>query len=261
MSICASQFRSGRTGPHPDPLPEYRERGQSRGAATRSGLTFAELVIGMMVTALVAAAVAAVLTSVSQGWQNSREIETQTSLSSQGMSRINKTIRTVRQIGAIRAGGINSSPGQPAAALVWRGDFNEDGKIQFSELALLEHDPSGDADFEIPSNALVWWQVEYPSNWSDEEKAADDSIVSDASFYNDSEIDAFRTNFTTLIQPTVMALEVSAVQLARVDSQSTLRPALEYVLKFQDSQDSNITQIKYGRTTLRGPGALAAGYP
>src|SRR5687768_10765159 len=134
---------------HEENAHTRRRRRAYSGALTRAGLTFVELVIGMMVTALVAAAVAAVLTAVSQGWQNSREIETQTSMSSQGMTRLNRTLRNVRQIGAVRAGAITGSPGQPAAALLWRGDFNEDGDIQFSELALLEHDPNGDADFEL----------------------------------------------------------------------------------------------------------------
>jgi len=223
-------------------------------------MTLVELMIGMMITALVAAAVAAMLLSVSRGWANSQDIDTQTAITSQGMMRIHKIMRDSRQIGAFRAGGLTGTPAHPAAVLIWRGDLNGDDKIQFSELGLIEHEPSGDAANQIPANALVYWTVKFPSTMTDLEKATNDSVIAEASLYSDAEIDLFRTGFVLFVKPSVVALNAPAVQINRVDSQTTVRPALEYAVKFQEA-DSSGTTVKYGRTTLRAPAKLGAGYP
>ena len=224
------------------------------------GLTVIELVIGMTITTMVAGAVAAVLTSVSQGWTHSQDIQTQTSLTTQSLMRVNRVVRDCKQIGATRAGGISGTVTTPAAALIWRADLNSDEQIQFSELALLEHDPDGDSPNDIPLHAIVWWTVQFPAGWTSAQKAAADSIISDASLYSDAEITAFRNNFSALVKPSVLATDVHKMKLLRIDSSSTVRPALEYVLKFLDDASGD-ESTKYGRTTLRAPAKLPAGYP
>ena len=215
----------------------------------RRGLTFVELVIGMAITAMVAVAVSAVMTSTSRGWEHSREIEQQTSQTSMTMVRINKVLRNAKQIGAVRVGGISGGVGQPATVLFWKADLNRDGKIQFSELAMLEHDPDGDAGEQIPAKSVVYWEVKYPAAWTTAQKQANDFEISQDTLRSDSEISPFRTGFPTLVRPSVLATGVAAVELHRIDSPTTLRPALEYMLKF----DNGGEVTKYGRTTLRAP--------
>jgi Tfp pilus assembly protein PilW len=223
-------------------------------------MTLVELVIGMLITALVAAAVAAMLMAVSRGWANSQDIDTQSTITSQAMLRINKIMRDSRQIGAFRAGGLTGSPAHPAAVLIWRSDLNGDNKIQFSELGLIEHEPNGDALNHIPANAIVFWSVQFPSTMTDLEKLTNDSVLAEASLYSDSEIDLFRTGFLLFVKPTVLTVNAPAVQINRIDSQATIRPALEYAMRFQEP-DNSATTVKYGRTTLRAAAKLGAGYP
>ena len=230
-----------------------------RGIGVRKGLTFVELVIGMTITALIAAAVATFLVSVSRGWAYSSAVQTQSTVSSQVMLRLNKLVKDAKQIGAFRAGGISGTVTTPAAVLFWRGDLNGDDKIQFSELAVIQHDPDGDAGNEIPTDAIVYWSVQYPSAWSSAQKASNDFDISDASFYNDGEITQFITNFPDVVKPSLIARDITRLQLNRIDSSSTVRPALEYALKLTDADGVETT--KYSRTTLRAPAKLATGYP
>jgi len=53
---------------------------QKKHLSLRAGLTVVELVIGMTITAMVGAAVAAFFTSVSEGWTHNAHVQTQTSL-------------------------------------------------------------------------------------------------------------------------------------------------------------------------------------
>jgi hypothetical protein len=46
--------------------------------------------------------------------------------------------------------------------LIWKGERNLDNKIQFSELALLEFDPS--------DGKLRYYEVNYPASWTDAQK-------------------------------------------------------------------------------------------
>ncbi len=77
--------------------------------------------------------------------------------------------------------------------------------------------------------------------------------LADDAIYSDSEIDTFKAMSNVAATPEVTGL--TAVQFHRIDSASTVRPALEYVLTFEEDGESI---VKYGRTTCRDAAELPA---
>ena len=215
----------------------------------RRGLTFVELVIGLAITAMVAGAVSAVMTAVSRGWQQGREADTGTSRSTVSVLRIQKILRSAKQIGACRVGALNGTPSQAAAVMIWKGDLNGDGKVQLSETALLEHQPNSDPD----SAQIVYWEVNYPTSWNTAQKQAADSTLADDAIYDGTQIDTFKTLST--VHSTAQATRVTAAEFHRIDSATAVRAGLEFALKFD--QDGQAT-VKYGRTTSRTAATLPA---
>jgi len=211
-------------------------------------MTFAELVIGLTITTMIAGAVAALMMSVSTGWKNSRTVEQGTTHSTQTMIRLQKLLRSAKQIGACRVGSISSTPAQAAAVLLWKGDLNGDYKVQFSELALIEH--------QLANNTVVYWDVSFPSTWTSSQKQAADSTLADNSIYDTAQIDSFKT--LANVRSTTYAAHVTAAEFHRIDSDTATRPTLEYDLKFLESGS---TIIKYGSTSSRSSTTRPTGAP
>jgi prepilin-type N-terminal cleavage/methylation domain-containing protein len=218
-------------------------------AAKKRGLTLVELVLGLVVVSMVAGATGAMMTAVGAGWAHGNQVEVSTSVSTQAMVRIQKILRAAKQIGVCRTGGISGSPSQSAAVLIWKGDINGDGHIQVSELALIEHQSSAN-----PASAqLVCWELVFPSTWTTAQKQAQDLTLADDAIYSDAEIDSFKA--TTNVRAAGIVTCVTAAEFHRIDSSGTVRPALEYALKFNKD---GVVIVKYGRTTSRTPAALPA---
>ncbi len=215
----------------------------------KRGLTLVELVIGLVVLSMVAGATSALMTAVGIGWTHGNQIEVGTSLSTQAMVRIQKILRAAKQIGACRMGAISGSPSQAAAVLVWKGDLNRDGKVQASELALIEHQSNADPDIA----QLVCWEISYPTTWTSAQKQTADVTMVDDAIYADSEITSFKAMANVRAAGIVTC--VTAAEFHRIDSSSTVRPALEYALKFNKD---GMEIVKYGRSTSRTPATLPA---
>jgi type II secretory pathway component PulJ len=113
----------------------------SRRAAGRTAFTLGELVIGIAMTAMVGAALAAFTMSVSQAWTANERIEASATIANGAMARTGALFRRSLAVGAYRPGSLDNSDPQSAAVLVWRADLNGDGRIQLSELELLVFDP------------------------------------------------------------------------------------------------------------------------
>jgi Tfp pilus assembly protein PilW len=222
-----------------------------RNIRLRAGLTFVELMIGLVITSMVAAAVGAVMVSTGQGWTASQTSQQNSALTSQSILRIQKILRSAKQIGTTRTGSISSNPAQTAAVMLWKGDVNSDGKIQFSELAMIEHHyDSADAD----NCTILYWDVSFPSAWTTAAKQAADSTMADNCIYDANVIETFKTMAN--VHSTVSATNVINAQFKRIDSSSKVRPLFEYAFKFQRD---GVTTIKYGTTTLRTPTTMPAG--
>src|SRR4051812_41881440 len=90
------------------------------------GFTFVELMIGMVVTALVMTALAALMGAVAQGWRQNATVAASTNLSAQAHLRLQKCLKGVHLIGAVRTGSLDGTSPTNAAMLLWKADSHYD---------------------------------------------------------------------------------------------------------------------------------------
>src|SRR5687768_1051839 len=193
----------------------------------RSAFTLMELVIGMMVTGLVMAAVAALLSAVAQGWEQSGHTQAMSTFRVQAHARVQKILKSAKQIGAVRAGSIAGNY-QPAGLMLWAGDANGDNKVQFSELGLLVHE----GGVGTTSGYVAYYDVAYPANWTAVQRtAADTPALADDEIYSDENIDTFRS--LAHVRMTLLASNVIGAVFTRTDGANVTRPTLDYILKFE----------------------------
>jgi hypothetical protein len=217
----------------------------------RAAFTLMELIMGMIITGLVMAAIAALLSAVAMGWEQSGKSQTSSIHRVQTHARIQRILKGVKQLGAIRAGSINGNA-TPAAVMIWKSDNNGDGKVQFSELALLVHEGAVGTE----SGYLSFYDVQYPTSWSAAQRTAADNtppVVTEADVYKDSSIDTFRS--MAYVQKTLVASNLLGVVFTRTDGADLTRPWLDYVLKFDKEND---VHVEYGTTSVRTPSTLPA---
>jgi hypothetical protein len=229
-----------------------RSHPSRRGALRRrAAFTLMELIMGMIITGLVMAAIAALLSAVAMGWEQSGKSQTSSIHRVQTHARIQRILKGVKQLGAIRAGSINGNA-TPAAVMIWKSDNNGDGKVQFSELALLVHEGAVGTE----SGYLSFYDVQYPTSWSAAQRTAADNtppVVTEADVYKDSSIDTFRS--MAYVQKTLVASNLLGVVFTRTDGADLTRPWLDYVLKFDKEND---VHVEYGTTSVRTPSTLPA---
>ena len=207
--------------------------------------------MGMIITALVMGAIAALLSAVAMGWEQSGQTQSSSVYRVQAHVRLQRILKGVKQLGATRKGSINGNT-TPAAVMVWKGDDNLDGKVQFSELGLLVHEGLvGTSD-----GYLSFYDVAYPTYWTAAQRTAADNtppVVTQADVYKDSSIDTFRT--MAYVRKTVVARNLVGVAFTRTDGADITRPSLDYVLKFDKDND---IQVEYGTSSVRTPSTLPA---
>ena len=208
--------------------------------------------MGMIVTGLVMAAIAALLSAVAMGWEQSGKSQANSVHRVQTHARIQRILKGVKQLGAVRIGSVDGTATPPAAVMIWKSDDNGDGKPQFSELALLVHEGA----VGTVGGYLSFYDVVYPSSWSLEQRAAADNtppVITEADVYKDSSIDTFRT--MTHVRKQLVASNLVGVVFTRRDGASITRPSLDYVLRF--NKDSDV-HVEYGTTAVRTPSTLPA---
>jgi hypothetical protein len=211
-----------------------------------------ELVMGMIVTGLVMSAIAALLSAVAMGWEQSGNSQANSVHRVQAHARIQRILKGVKQLGTVRPGSVSGTTSLPAAVMLWKSDDNADNKVQFSELALLVHEGTPGT----PQAYVSFYDVAYPSSWSAEQRAAADSappVVTEEDVYKDSSIDTFRT--MTYVRKQRVASNVVGVAFTRTDGANITRPSLDYVLKFKKD---NEVHVEYGTTAVRTPSTLPA---
>jgi len=222
------------------------------GRGCRCAFTLMELIMGMIVTGLVMAAIAALLSAVAMGWDQSGKSQTNSVYRVQTHARIQRILKGVKQLGAVRPGSVNGTAILPAGVMIWKSDDNGDNKVQFSELALLVHEGAvGTAD-----GYLSFYEVAYPSSWSQQQRTAADNappVVTQDDVYKDSSIDTFRT--MAYVRKQLVASNLVGVVFTRTDGADISRPSLDYVLKFNKDDD---VRVEYGTTSLRTPTTLPA---
>ena len=202
-----------------------------------------ELMLGMIVTSLIMAAIAGLMTAVSRGWTATSSIEASSNAVCQSHLRLQKLLRASRQIGCTRTGSLDGTALIPAAVMLWTGDTNLDGEVQISEVALVQHDTSADT--------LKLYAVAWPSSWTAVEKSAADTVLDDDDIYGSTAPELFK--LISHVTGSTFINNVTGATFTRRDSYGTVRPSLEYVLKIERGGQ---TETEYGTATLRVPATM-----
>ena len=214
--------------------------GHSAARRAARGFTVMELCFGLIITALVMAAVASFVMAVSQSWRHSDQVETSSMRAWQATVRLGRTVQDARLIGAFHAGDLFSAPAQPAAVLLWATDANGDGKIQGAECAMIEHDP-GQQTLRL-----------YPAGQGDAVV-----VIPWATFTSP----AVLTNFKVGRTSTPIARGIERVRFAPFGTTGiALHPALEYTMKITarganagQTEDQAARLVEYGTCSVRAP--------
>src|SRR4051794_6419052 len=97
---------------------------RSRGHRRRRAMTVVELCIGMVVTAMVLAALGALWYAVAEAWRSTGASQAVASTANQVTLRLETTFRQTRYIINYESGSLDKgSAATPARAFIWRGDF------------------------------------------------------------------------------------------------------------------------------------------
>jgi len=104
-------------------VPTMRRRG-------KSGLTLAELTLGMAVTVVIGGAVATLASALSSAHAATEAFHESLQTGRMSLRRVQAMVRRSKLILAVSSN----------AAVLWDGDANEDGKINPSEVVLLDYD-------------------------------------------------------------------------------------------------------------------------
>jgi Tfp pilus assembly protein PilV len=111
----------------------------------RAGLTFPELIIGMVITAIVLTALAAVTLAVTEQWTNNDGTETLQLQASQIATRVQHYVSSALYIVQVTPGSL-SSPTTPAGVLLWSfqgSPYNANTEALAGELSYIYSDGAG----------------------------------------------------------------------------------------------------------------------
>jgi hypothetical protein len=245
----------------------------------RLGFTFIELMMGIMLTALVMAALSSVCIGVAAGWKQG-ELGRSTWVTGTGVvTQLQRTLRDARYLGYVVPGNASASPAVTASVFYWRGDdFNTaydanpppmetdtndytDGVPQVGEMGLIEFDPT--------AGTLTRYEVQ---NWR-KLTATHHGEFARSLTYADfvtaanaaADFKAILAQFAGAGTATVLARDVTAAEFStiRADDPSLTagRPVIRFTLKLHRSADATrpnapgmtTETVESGSISLRAP--------
>jgi len=181
--------------------------------------------MGLVVFTLVLGAVAGLAVAVGDGWQATEGAQALETASRQAAAQLERTLRAARYVGAASAGRV----------AFWVGDANADGKMQLSEIGLIEHDAA--------ASRLVLYTVAGTSSMA--------ALVCTAGDIGSTQ-DAATFKAIPGCTGRAMAANVSAASFALYNAGSTTQsPVVEFVLTFARGGQA---WTRYGAATLRAEG-------
>lgn len=215
--------------------------------ARRRGMTVIELSMGLLVTGMVMASLAAVWSAVGQTWSNTSSSQ-QVSLSgNQAGLRLEDLLRQSKYICQYTTGSLDGSASTPASVLLWKSDTwsvapatSADGKPQLGELLLIEHSVSDQKIYvyePLASSAM---------------DASQKSRAGGVATWSDLSASTTPTAFKTydFVRKRTLAESVSGASLYAPAQTTNARQAMEFTLKISRS---GMTSVVYGTGALRGP--------
>ncbi len=206
----------------------------------RRGFTMVELIIGMFITAMVLAAMAAVSTAVSNGWQQADSADTAFVTGAQVQTRLAEYFRPAATVAAIQKGTLGSSVG-PATLFFWRLDQTSNanptgnGAIEYNEIGLLRYDPT--------SEELRLYYASDWNSWSASAQSTANSLASTGYINNAGNFAGFMAacpNYRVLMR------NVTGMQINTVSDD---KPLVEFVIELEDAKGQS--SIHYATVTLR----------
>ena len=200
------------------------------------GFTFVELCFGLVITALVMAALATFSLAMSTAWQNAGSSQDILLQANQDVRLLDAKIRPCALTGGWQSGSLDGSASLPAAVLLWTADTNSSSTVNYSEIMLIEHDPA--------TEQINLYQAPVPL-------AVPDTVYSYANVFAQA---SFISTFKDGLAPTVLCRHVVGAQFYVGPADSTIaRPFVEFALTVKSG---NQTQVVYGDATLRAPLAV-----
>src|SRR5436190_314486 len=114
----------------------------------RRAFTFVELCVGLLVCSLIFSAVASFSLAMGRSWEASQTSQASALRAGQIMLRLQKELQTAKAILYCQPGSLTNAAGvTPAQLFIWKTDkvdattLVSDGKMQYSELELIEFTP------------------------------------------------------------------------------------------------------------------------
>jgi type II secretory pathway pseudopilin PulG len=218
----------------------------ARARARARAFTLLELTIGLVVMAMVLGAVSAFSLSVSRAWENSDALQSSSLTCSQVTMRLLNELRTVQGFGAVIAGTATPNTSRaavaPAAVLLWKRDgtsnnnyTDADGKIEYSELELIEYEPSAD---KTTGRSLYTWTATPLID-----------LQMSRTVFNDP---ATIAEFKKIATRRRLASNLDGAKFYVLNGTSTVqRPIFEFALSFV--RDQAVVTTQYGAVSLRVP--------
>ena len=246
-------------------------------APSPRAFTFVELMIGMVITSLVMAALSAVCLATANGWRQGEFTRSGWLSGSGASSQVQRALRDAQYVGYIVSGNVSATPAPRASVFYWRADDfdgddadtdpDNDGKLQIAEMALIEFDPDTRSLLRYETIACDQMTA---SQWNS--AGLDQSNHLRRSDLVDSATAA--EDFKAYLQAsgigvvTVLARNVDAAAFAglRTDEVTvTARPLVQFELRFSRADADAVlgtaaTSIERGTVTLRGPSTRPANF-
>lgn len=206
------------------------------------GFTLIEMSLGITITAMVMAAVATMTFAVSTQWQSDQVAQSINVQSTQAEARVQRIIRQAKLTGLVRTGGSILYPSNTVACVMfWLNDANDDNKIQFSEMGLLQ--------FDKTNSKLLLYSVVWPAGWTAAQKTAADTNMSKTDLTSTTAPEDFKA--LQYVTSSVLTKNVTGVSLGVGSAGSTTqRPKLDVILKLKVGA---VEKIEYFSAVLRGP--------
>jgi type II secretory pathway pseudopilin PulG len=195
---------------------------------SQRGFTFVELCLGLVMTSLIAGAIASFMVSVSRCWNESEELQTAAIRANQFTERLAGKLRGAKRIGYWNAGNSGTS-----ACLTYWCDTNNDEVMQQSELGAINYEPT---THTIDSHVPVVPPGDPDTTWT----SADFSAASAA------------TTLVASSKAKPLVRNVGSAELAVSNATSDrVAPTVSWVLNLTEADSSVVTRVC--ATSLRAP--------
>ena len=206
--------------------------------------TLAELVLGLLLTSFIGAALAAFMLAMGQSWASGASVQSLGQISNATALRVQRSFGAAKYVGSFRTGSLGSAVVPQARVFYWKSDDwtgATDSAVQLGEMALL--------DFDRTSGQLRLYQATTTASMSPAQLSAASGAMTFSEMSVSTAPDVFKAlNF---VKSTVVGRSLTGVKFdVRAGASTTELPSLDFTLQF-DRADQHGTE--FGTATMRSP--------